>query len=416
MLSRKAGRANGAQSGRLNNEQTQGMLKEQDLGALQSALSEAGVDGWLIFDFHGLNPVAAGILGLDGMGSRRIFAWIPASGSPVAITHAIEQGPWKEWPAGWTKVKYSGWRELESQLKNAVNGKRVAMEYSPGDAVPYLDRIPAGVLEMVRDAGATVVSSADLVSRFYAVWTPDNLESHKRTAEIIAGIAKAAMQQAGDAAKSGSPLTEYALQQWILGQFEVNGVSTDHGPIVAIGRNAANPHYEPKQHDSAVINSGEILLIDLWARAEGSIFADQTWMGSLGEPSARNLEVWHAVRDARDAAIALLRKNIEGGIPLSGGAVDDASRAVITSRGFGEKFIHRTGHSIDARDLHGSGPHIDNLETREERLLIPGVGFSIEPGIYIDGEVGMRSEVNGWIGDREVVITPSQYQTDLIIV
>jgi Xaa-Pro dipeptidase len=165
-----------------------------------------------------------------------------------------------------------------------------------------------------------------------------------------------------------------------------------------------------------VINSGEILLIDLWARVQGNIFADQTWMGSLGQPSERNLEIWNAVRDARDAAIALLRKNIEGGIPLSGGAVDDASRAVITSRGFGEKFIHRTGHSIDARDLHGSGPHIDNLETREERLLIPGVGFSIEPGIYIDGEVGMRSEVNGWIGDREVLITPSQYQTDLIIV
>jgi Xaa-Pro dipeptidase len=416
VLRQETGRANGAQSGRLNNDQLHRMLKEQDLGALQSALSEAGVDGWLIFDFHGLNPVAAGILGLEGMGSRRIFAWIPTSGSPVAITHAIEQGPWKEWPANWTKVKYSGWRELESRLKETVNGKRVAMEYSPGDAVPYLDRIPAGVLEMVRDAGADVVSSADLVSRFYAVWTQDNLESHKKSAEIIAGIAKAAMQQAGDAAKSGSPLTEYALQQWILGQFEVNGLSTDHGPIVAIGPNAANPHYEPKQIDSATINSGDILLIDLWARAEGNIFADQTWMGSLGQPSERNLEIWHAVRDARDAAIALLRKNIEGGVPLSGGAVDDATRAVITSRGYGEKFIHRTGHSIDARDLHGSGPHIDNLETREERLLIPGVGFSIEPGVYIDGEVGMRSEVNGWIGDCEVLITPTEYQTDLIIV
>lgn len=392
------------------------MLKEHELGALQDALSEAGLDGWLIFDFHGLNPVAHGILGLAGMGSRRIFAWIPASGSPVAITHAIEQGPWKDWPKRWAKVKYSGWRELESRLRETVNGKRVAMEYSPGDAVPYLDRIPAGVLEMVRDAGATVVSSADLVSRFYAVWTADNLDSHKKSAEVIAGIAKAAMKQAGDAARNGSPLREHGLQQWILGQFEVHGLETDHGPIVAIGPNAANPHYEPAKDESALINSGDILLIDLWARVPGNIFADQTWMGSLGEPSERNVKVWHAVRDARDAAIALLRKNIEGGIPLSGGAVDDASRAVITSRGYGERFIHRTGHSIDARDLHGSGPHIDNLETREERLLIPGVGFSIEPGIYIDGEVGMRSEVNGWIGDREVVITPATYQKDLIIV
>ena len=392
------------------------MLTPETVSSIQSALDDADLDGWLIFDFHGLNPVALGLLGIEGMATRRIFVFVPRTGSPTAITHAIEQGPWRDWPSRWGKVKYSGWRELESGLRSLVSGKRVAMEYSPGDAVPYLDRVPAGVLEMVRAAGATVVSSADLVSRFYAVWTPENLASHKRASAIIAPIAHAAFSRAGEAASAGSPLTERALQQWILGEFSSHGLSTDHGPIVAIGPNAADPHYEPAAEGSAVIERGAILLIDLWAREGDGVFADQTWMASLGEPSARDVAVWEAVRDARDAAISILRERIHSRKPVSGGEVDDAARAVITDRGFGERFIHRTGHSIDARDLHGSGPHIDNLETREERLLIQGVGFSIEPGVYLTGDVGMRSEVNGWIGDGELVVTPAKYQKDLIIV
>ena len=392
------------------------MLNLKSLGDVQRALADANVDGWLLYDFHGLNPVAMGMLPREGMGTRRIFVLVPRKGEPVAITHAIEQGPWKNWPPEWKKTKYSGWRELESQLSSLVSGKKVAMEYSPGDAVPYLDRVPAGVVEMVRNAGATVVSSADLVSRFYAVWSEENLASHRRASEIVAGVARAAFKRAGDAASSGSPLTEYELQQWILSQFAENKLNTDHGPIVAIGPNAANPHFEPVKEGSARIERGAILLIDLWAREEGGVFADQTWMGSLGQPSERDMGIWLAVRDARDAAIALLRERIEAGKPLRGGEVDDASRGVITSRGYGEYFIHRTGHSIDARDLHGSGPHIDNLETREERLLIPGVGFSIEPGIYLADDVGMRSEVNGVIGEREVIITPLDYQKDIFIV
>ena len=392
------------------------MLTNESITAVQSAIAESNLDGWLIYDFHGLNPIATGLLALNGMGTRRIFVFVPRTGVPTAITHAIEQGPWRDWPSQWEKTVYSGWRQLESQLAKVVGGKRVAMEYSPGDAVPYLDRVPAGVLEMVRAAGATVVSSADLVSRFYAVWTPENLASHKRAAEIIAPIAHNAMRRAGDAARAGSPMKEYELQQWILSEFAANGVSTDHGPIVAIGPNAANPHYEPDAKSSATINTGDILLIDLWAREENGVFADQTWVGSLGQPGEREVAIWEAVRDARDAAISLLRDRIGSGKPLSGGEVDDATRALITSRGYGEKFLHRTGHSIDSRDLHGSGPHIDNLETREERNLIPGVGFSIEPGIYLADDVGMRSEVNGWIGDGEVIITPTEYQRDLIIV
>ncbi len=392
------------------------MLNKDSLKEVQAALVEAGVDGWLIFDFHGLNPIAFGMLGLEGMGTRRIFAYIPATGAPVAITHAIEQGAWKNWPGDWEKIVYSGWRGLEANLKKVVDGKKVAMEYSPGDAVPYLDRVPAGVLEMVRNSGATVVSSADLVSRFYAVWTDEQLQSHKRAAEIISRIARLAFQRAAEAADSKSPLTEFKLQQWILGEFQANGLSTDHGPIVAIGPNAANPHFDPAPHGSATIERGAILLIDLWAREDGGVFADQTWMGSLGEPSERDNGVWLAVRDARDAAIALLRDRLGKGEAVLGGEVDDAARSVISSRGYGDQFLHRTGHSIDSRDLHGSGPHIDNLETREERALIPGVGFSLEPGVYLAGEVGMRSEVNGYVGRDGVVITPDDYQKDLIIV
>ena len=392
------------------------MLQPESLPAIQSALERAGLDGWLLYDFHGLNPVAVGMLELPGMTTRRFFVYIPRKGSPAAITHAIEQGPWTGWPSKWTKEKYSSWRVLESLLGNLVKGKRVAMEYSPGDAVPYLDRVPAGVIEMVRSAGATVVSSAELVSSFYAVWSDDQRASHERAARAVSVIGQEAIRLAGSRAGSASPLTEYALQSWIRDRFEAGGLETDHGPIVAIGPNAANPHYEPTAENTATINRGDILLVDLWAREKNGVFADQTWMGSLGAPSERDSAIWQAVRDARDSAISLLRERIDGHRPVRGAEVDDAARALITDRGYGDNFIHRTGHSIDPRDLHGSGPHIDNLETREERELIPGIGFSIEPGIYLPGDVGMRSEVNGFIGADGLLITPSDYQKDLMVV
>ena len=392
------------------------MLQSESLPALQASLERAGVDGWLLYDFHGLNPVAVGMLEMSGMTTRRFFVYVPRTGSPVAITHAIEQGPWSEWPSQWRKEKYSSWRTLESLLASLVKGKKVAMEYSPGDAVPYLDRVPAGVLEMVRNAGATVVSSAELVSRFYAVWTDTQRASHERAARAVSTIGQEAIRLAGSRADSASPLTEYSLQRWIREKFEAGGLETDHGPIVAIGPNASNPHYEPIEQNSPPIKRGDILLVDLWAREKNGVFADQTWMGSLGAPSERDTKVWLAVRDARDAAISLLRERIDAHKPVKGGEVDDAARSVITKRGFGEFFIHRTGHSIDPRDLHGSGPHIDNLETREERELIPGVGFSIEPGVYLAGDVGMRSEVNGFIGANGLLITPTDYQKDLLVV
>ena len=392
------------------------MLDDRSLPRVQRALADAGLDGWLIFDFHGLNPVAPGMLGLDGFMTRRIFALIPATGMPTAITHAIEQGPWEHWPKNWNKKVYSSWRTLEAELASLVGGKRVAMEYSPGDAVPYLDRVPAGVLEMVRAAGATVVSSAELVTAFYATWTEDQLTVHRRTAEAVAKVAKDSMQHAGREARAGRPMTEYSLQQHILAEFAKVGLETDHGPIVAIGPNAANPHYGPSETNPVEIKVGDVLLVDLFAHERGGIWADQTWMASVGEPTPRAIQVWTAVRDARDAAISLLKERVTGRATVRGGEADDAARNVIKSAGFGDRFTHRTGHSIDSRDLHGSGPHLDNLETREERLLVPGVAFSIEPGVYIPGEIGIRTEVNAYVGDGELIVTPTEIQRDMMVV
>jgi Xaa-Pro aminopeptidase len=392
------------------------MLTPDELPRIQAALGEMDLDGWLLFDFHGVNPVTVGMLQLQGMVTRRIFVYVPRRGMPTAITHAIEQGPWSRWPESWGRVVYSGWRELEGALATLVRGHRIAMEYSPGDAVPYVDRVPAGVIEMVRQAGAVVVSSGELVSRFFAVWDAANTAAHLRAAEAIRTIAHDAFAMVGERTKRGDALTEFDVQSWIAGRISGAGMDYGHAAIVAIGPNAANPHYGPAEGRSSAIRRGDVLLIDLWGREPGQPFADQTWVGVLGTPDAKTTEVWEAVRDARDAAIAALRTRVAAGQAVRGADIDDEARGVIESRGYGKYFTHRTGHSIDPREIHGSGPHIDNLETREERLLIPGVGFSIEPGIYIPNTLGIRSEVNGLMGDGEVLITPSEYQRDLLII
>jgi Xaa-Pro aminopeptidase len=394
------------------------MLSPATLPALQRALVDAQVDGWLLYDFQGTNPITGGLLGLEGMVTRRIFVWIPRDGVPFALGHAIEPGPWREWPAAWKRATYSSWRDLERSIGEMVRGRTIAMEYSPGDAVPYLDRVPAGVLEMVRAAGASnIVSSGELVTRFNATWSATQLESHVRAAEIIRGIALDAFALAGSRARSAQPIAEHELMSWMLERFERAGLTTDHGPNVSAGANAANPHYEPSPDRPRDIVNGDVLLIDLWARERtGGVFADQTWIATIGAPSTRAEQVWSAVRDARDAAIQKVRDDAAAGRSVRGGDVDDAARAVIASRGLGQYFTHRTGHSIDPRSLHGSGPHLDNLETREERLLVPGVGFSIEPGVYVPGEIGMRSEVNAFLEPGRAIITPSEYQRELIVV
>jgi Xaa-Pro dipeptidase len=393
------------------------MLSPDRLPALQSALADAKLDGWLLYDFHGNNPIASGLLALEGMVSRRIFVWIPREGLPRALGHAIENGPWRLWPGEWPRGTYSSWRQLEAAVGEMVRGKRIAMEYSPGDAVPYLDRVPAGVIEMVRAAGATeIVTSGELVTRFYAGWSAEHLASHLRSAETIRTIAHEAFSLAGERSRTRQPMMEHELVQWMQERFARAGLITDHGPSVCAGANSANPHYEASADRPVPIHDGEVLLIDLWATEPGMVYADQTWMATLGAPSTRAQEIWSIVRDARDAAIHLVSRSAAAGTPIRGADVDDAARAVIVSRGYGDRFIHRTGHSIDPQSLHGAGPHLDNLETREERVLIPGIGFSIEPGVYIPGEIGMRSEVNAFLEVGRAVITPVEYQRDLLVV
>ena len=395
------------------------LLTPHTLPALQAALHDAGLDGWLLYDFRGLNPVATALTGFEGMATRRFFAWIPTQGAPVAITHAIEQGPWTHWPAAWQKIVYSAWGEMESALASLVRGKRIAMEYSPGDAVPVVDRVPAGILDLVRASGATVETSAELVTRFFALWSPAEIASHERNAETLRAIALEAFTRIGAAARTATPLHEHEVAAWIRERFAAEGLVVDHGPIVAATENAANPHYEPSAAHPRAFREGDAVLIDLFATSTGAgaMWADQTWMAHLGAPSARALEVWGAVRDARDAAIAVLRERLASGAPVVGAEADDAARAGITARGFGPAFTHRTGHAIDARGLHGMGPNIDNLETRETRRLLPGVGFSIEPGVYLTGEIGMRSEVNAYLAaDGRLVVTPREIQRDLLVI
>ena len=355
------------------------------------------------------------------MTSRRTFAFIPTRGTPVALTHAIEQGPWRHWPREWPKEIYSSWRSLEGFLAKHVAGKRVAMEYSAGDAVPYLDRIPAGVLEMVRAAGATVVSSGELVSRFYATWNADThrvAPARRRGDRDDRAGGAASRRRARRAGRQ--PIAEHELMAWIQQQFRKARLFTDHGPNVSAGANAANPHYEPSADAPRVIRDGEVLLIDLWARENGErrrSYADQTWMASLGQPSSEALEIWNAVRDARDAAIDLVRARAAAGEPVRGADVDDAARGVI------EKARVRASTSRTApatRSIRATCTARARTSTTSRRAKsgcsCPASAFSIEPGIYIPGKIGMRSEVNVYMVPGEAVVTPRDYQRELLIV
>ena len=388
-------------------------LSADTLQRIQAELTARGLDGWLLYDFHGLNTIASALLGLPAL-TRRYLVLIPASGRPVALTHRIEQHPWASW-IGEQRV-YLSWRELEAQLAGMLSGlRRVAMEYVPGDAVPYVDRVPAGVLEMIRATGVEVVPSADLVSAFHARWTPDGEASHRRASAAVQETAHAAFRRIGDAVRGGERLSEWQLREWICAELVRRGLVVGGDTIVAVNEHAANPHYAPSAERSADFGEGDLVLIDLWGKESPSaVYADQTWMGYIGDTiPPRIRQIWEAVRDARDAAVEQARARWAAGEPVAGWELDDAARAVITQRGFGDAFIHRTGHSID-RELHGSGPNLDNLETRDTRLLIPGVGFSVEPGIYLPGDVGFRSEINVWVGPDGPEVTTPEPQTDVL--
>lgn len=377
---------------------------------VQAALREQDLDGWLLYEFRGANPIAKSMLGV-GKTTRRGFFLIPATGEPQALIHAIEGSSWRHWP--WARRTYSGWREMEEVLGEILSGKgRVAMEISPGAAVPTLDYVPAGLAEVLLRSGIEAASSGNLVSRFYSVWTDEQLADHLRASEILPRVATDAFKKAAEAIRAGSPTTEGALSDWIRGELTKEGLTANMECIVAVGRTASDPHYAP-EGAGETIRRGELLLIDLWGGKPDSVPADQTWMGVMGSKvDARTREIWEAVRDARDAALAFLSESFEAGKEIRGYEVDDVARALIAERGYGDKFVHRTGHSIDTV-LHGSGPNLDNLETRDDRLLIPGVGFSVEPGIYLLGDIGVRSEVNVYWSAEGPVVTPGEIQREL---
>lgn len=380
----------------------------RQLPDIQATLREQGLDAWLLYDMRARNSVAGRLLGLGDM-SRRYFVLVPREGEPVALTHGIEQGPWTKWQ--WSKQKYVSWQELEAALRTLLEGKRrVAMEVSENDAVPVTDLVPHGVVELVRGAGVEVTTSADLITRFYSRWSREDEASHRRAAVACAQVANAAFTWLGQQIASGATVTEGDLHDWVVRDLQAHGVPHEADCIAATGVNAADPHYGPAGA-GATFRRGDVVLLDLWAREnEHAIYADQTWMAYLGpEVPEREAQLFATVRDARDAAVKLLQDGWAAGRPVKGGELDDAARGVIRQAGYGEFFIHRTGHSID-QSLHGSGPNIDNLETRETRLLLPGIGFSIEPGIYLASDIGLRTEINVYITEKGPEVTTPQPQ------
>ena len=379
-----------------------------NLSEIQKALSTSELDGWLLFDFHGLNPIAGRVAGLSGghMITRRWFGFLPAKGEPVWLHSAIEAHVFSDLPG--KKVAYVGWRQLEEQLKALLAGhRRVAMEYSPGGAIPYVSRVDGGTLEMVRACGAEVVTSADLVQFFESRWNPEALASHRRSARHLDEIVQRTFSEIASSVGSGRSRTEYEIQQFMMDLFRKRDLVVDP-PIVAVNANAGKPHYVPGEGKSAPVKSGDLVLLDLWCRENGefAVFADITWMGFVGKTvPTRYDDVWQAVSGARDAAIQCVLDSVRQGKILRGCDVDDVARAFVRDRGYERFFIHRTGHNV-GREVHGNGANLDNLETRDERRLIPGTGFTIEPGVYLP-EYGVRSEVNLYIAENGAEVTTS---------
>lgn len=374
----------------------------------ERAIEEAGLDGWLLYDLEGRNPIACQLLGLPEGTSRRSFVLIRPGEEPVALGHAVERQNWSGFNGDLRE--YVGWEELERELGKLLRGHDwVAMEVSERDAVPFVDLVPLGVVELVEECGVRVVSSSELVTRSCARWTERGRETHERAAAVLAGLARATWERALEAVTSGRRMDERTLAEGIFRRAAEEGLA-EVDAIVAVGPNSALPHYFPSEEGSREVEAGEVLLVDLWGRVAGepeAVFADQTWMGILGAEAPEGFaDAWAAVRDARDAVVELLGERAAVGEAVTGAEADARAREVIEGRGFGEALFHRTGHGID-RALHGFGPNLDCVETRDERELLDGVGFSVEPGVYFEGRWGVRSEIDVHMGpDGPEVTTP----------
>ncbi|HEY6359454.1 MAG TPA: M24 family metallopeptidase [Vicinamibacterales bacterium] len=379
-----------------------------DVAAVQQLLRADGLDGWLLYDFHGSNPIAAGLAGLTGgphMTTRRWYYLVPAQGQPRGLVHAIERHNLDALPGD--KIVYAGRQQLETGLTQLLNGvTRVAMEYSPECAIPYLSRVDAGTAEAVRRRGVEILSSGDLVQRFAAAWTPAQLETHRSASEALYRIKDRAFEAAAGAVRQGRPLTEYDLQQRMVGWFAEEGLVSDSAPVVAVAGNAGDPHYLPTAERSRPIIPDEVLLLDLWGKktVPGAVFADITWVGFTGSSVPDEVtRVFGAAADARDAAVTLVQDAARTGRDLRGWEVDRAARTVLEQAGYGHAILHRTGHSL-GESVHGNGVHLDDYETHDDRRVIAGTGFTIEPGLYFD-DFGVRTEINMYRGERDALVT-----------
>jgi Xaa-Pro aminopeptidase len=375
-----------------------------NLDAIQAAISEAGFDGWLFYDHHHRDPIGGRILGLDEKAhvTRRWYYFVPAKGAPRKLVHRIEQAQLDSLPG--KKGRYSSWPELAAGLEAMLFGaRRIAMQYSPNNAIMYVSMVDAGTVEFLRGLGKQILTSADLVSRFEAVLNEEQVASHSAAQQAIDAILEESWKEIGrrlrPVVRGGAGrkrgLTEIDLVVWLSEAMRREGLVWENGPNVSANANSSDSHYEPATETSAPIREGDFVLIDIWGRLEkpGSVFYDITWTGVVGrEPTELEQMIFETVRNARDAAIAAVERAFAEGRPIRGYEADDAARAVIGAAGFGGFFTHRTGHNI-GQELHGAGAHLDNLETHDERLLLPNTCFSVEPGIYLP-EFGVRSEVN----------------------
>lgn len=380
-----------------------------DVAAVQAVLRADGIDAWLLYDFRGSNQIAADIAGLGSRGghlaTRRWYYLIPASGDPRGLVHAIERDSLAHLPG--TTERYAGRNQLEAGLQRLLGGlKRVAMEYSPRSAIPYISRVDAGTIELVRQFGVEVVSSGDLVQRFATVWDAAAIATHHEASEKLHRVKDRAFEAIGRRTREGVRTTEYDIQQLMAGWFRDEGLVSDSDPNVSAEENAGNPHYLPTASASRAIRAEELVLLDLWGKIDrrGAVFADITWMGYTGRRvPERYARAFAAVAAARDAAIELVQRARAGGQELRGWQVDRAARSVLQAAGYGDRILHRTGHSL-GESVHGNGVNMDDYETHDDRRLLVGTGFTIEPGVYFD-DFGVRTEINMIVGPRDAVVT-----------
>lgn len=388
-----------------------------DLSAVRAALKAEGLDGWLLYDFRGINPIAADVTGVAKQGghlaTRRWYYLIPAVGEPRALVHAIEPRALAHLPG--LAEQYAQREQLEAGLARLVGGlRRVAMEYSPACAIPYIARVDAGTVELIRQFGTEVVSSGDLVQRFSAIWHEPEMASHRTASEKLHQVKDRAFEAIARRVRDGVPTTEYDIQQLMAGWFTDAELVSDSDPNVSAAENAGNPHYLPTATAARTIHADELVLLDLWAKLDqpGAVFADITWVGYSGRrPPDLHLNAFAAVRDARDAAVDLVKEASRAGRELRGWEVDRAAASVLREAGYGDRILHRTGHSL-GESVHGNGVNMDDYETHDDRRLLPGTGFTIEPGVYFS-DFGVRSEINMIVHAHEATVT-GPLQTEIL--